>query len=70
MKSSAIKKKKDDRKIKSHTIKKENLTANQKKIIFENAEFISLTSFDSNGQRIKLSKEIEDLIQLKILCSF
>lgn len=56
--------------MKHHTIKKENLTANQKQIIFENAEYISLTSFDINGHRIKLDKTTEDLIRLKILCSF
>jgi len=53
-----------------NTNRKEKLTADQKRIIFENAEFISLTSFDSNGKRIRLGKETEDLIRLKILCSF
>lgn len=53
-----------------NTNRKEKLTADQKRIIFENAEFISLTSFDSNGHRLKLGKETEDLIRLKILCSF
>lgn len=53
-----------------NTNRKEKLTADQKRIIFESAEFISLTSFDSNGKRIRLGKETEDLIRLKILCSF